>query len=85
MKTVYKYPLAIRDRQEIKMPGKPVLLNVGLDPQDDLCVWALVNPEHENKPMTFFVHGTGHPVDSDAYIWLGTVRQGPFMWHVFTT
>jgi hypothetical protein len=84
MKTIYKYPLAIRDEQEIPMPGNPVQFKVGLDPAGELCCWALVDPSEEMKPKRFFVVGTGHPVPADAYIWIGTVQQGRFMWHVFT-
>lgn len=84
MKTIHKFPLAIRDEQQIDLPGKPTLFKVGLDPAGDLCVWALVEPHHAPKPQRFFVVGTGHPVPADAYIWIGTVNQGPFMWHVFT-
>jgi hypothetical protein len=84
MKTVYKYPLVIDAEQEVQMPGKPVLFKVGLDTQGHLCVWALVDPGHEKKAQRFFVVGTGHSVPADAYLWIGTVPQGPFMWHVFT-
>lgn len=84
MKTIYKYPLALIDDQEIMMPGKPTLFKVGLDPAGELCVWALVEPTHVQKPQRFFVVGTGHSVPCAAYIWVGTVQQGSFMWHVFT-
>lgn len=84
MKTIYKYPLEVRDEQEIEMPGKPVLFKVGLDPSGELCCWALVDPTSPPRPQRFYVVGTGHQVPADAYIWIGTVNQGTFMWHVFT-
>jgi len=40
--TIWKFPLEITDRQDIKMPGEPKILSVGLDPKGVPCLWALV-------------------------------------------
>lgn len=83
MKKIYKYQLQIVEEQIVKMPGRPLLFKVGLDPGGDLCVWVLVNPEAVMRSQTIFVVGTGAVVPGDAQLWLGTVQRGAFMWHVF--
>ncbi len=84
MKTVYKYPLQMEGDQEVAMPGKPVLFKVGLDPVGALCVWALVEPQHELKPQRFFIVGTGHPAPDDGrYLGSASLHGGNLIFHVF--
>lgn len=105
MYRIWKYPLAIVDKQTLRFPGNFKVLSVGLDPQDQLCLWALVEQEPSAIPTveydrTVYVIGTGNPMPEDVYFFyqltqpakfsgvksaafLGTVRSGPAMWHVF--
>jgi hypothetical protein len=86
MLTIYKYPLAIRDEQDVIAPVGARWLSV--DEQfGQLCAWALVDPEAPVRPHRFYVVGTGNPADhvlGKAH--LGTVLQlgDGFVWHVFT-
>lgn len=83
-KVIWKYKLSIDPNgfEPIFVPPDYEILSVGLDPNDDLCVWIAVDPELiERKPIFFAVVGTGFAEPHGVF--LGTVRMQPFMWHVF--
>lgn len=84
MKTVYKYPLLLEDRQLLSLPFGAKPLTVQLQ-NDALCLWALVDTDTdaESVPYYFAVCGTGHPVPAGDWDYLTTVQQGPFVWHIF--
>ena len=86
MKTIWKYPLELKDEQIIEVPVSSEFLHVGLQ-NDKICLWALVN-SNSNYPLvkkTILIRGTGH--DIGGYYtkkdYIGTVQQGQFVWHVF--
>jgi hypothetical protein len=93
MHTIYKYPVPLQDLSILELPTHSRILSVGLDPQGELCLWALVQPlvpSHDRWQLA--VVGTGNPVsdalaqaNTDASPWrfVGTVTQAPFVWHVF--
>ena len=87
MKTIYKYELKLTDYQIIATPcaGNSQPLHVGFDPNGQLYVWCLVET-HSNltENHVIFIVGTGNPIPIEAKIHLGSVVQGPFVWHVFT-
>lgn len=81
MKKIFKYPLEIKNQQEISMPFGAVILTVQLQ-HDEICIWAKVNPANSPENVTVYVVGTGHEIpDGTAYI--GSVQQGPWVWHIF--
>ena len=80
---IYKYRLEIKDRQLIKMKECAVIMHVGLDVEDHLCVWAEVNSNFRDVQREFFVRGTGQERDDVTGGYLGTVRMDPYMWHVY--
>lgn len=81
MKTIYKYPLAITDIQDVTMPSGARILAVASQ-RDSLCVWAHVDPGAPVATYKFRIVGTGHPLDTSAG-YIGTVVIDPFVWHVF--
>lgn len=84
MRTIWKFPLEVTDLQTIQMPVDAHFLSVGQQ-DDELMLWALVDPENQLIPTTFAIYGTGHPIgaaESDEYH-VGTVQVGPYVWHVF--
>lgn len=89
MLTVYKYPINPSDEKiELKIPGGGNILSAGLDPVNRLCVWALVDPDEEECATNIYCVGTGWPIDwimeeEDALNFVGSVKDGPYMWHVF--
>lgn len=91
---VYKYVLTLAPPNGARVyPVGEVLLNLpigykilsaGLDPNNNFCMWAMVDPDQPKfVPMTICTVGTGNgTVDPDARF-IGTAKDGPFMWHVF--
>lgn len=87
MRTIHKFPLAITDRQTIDLPGHAEILRVGVQ-GGAIYLWAVVATNTMLvESRTFDVVGTGNPVPGDATEdnYLGTVEDGPFVWHVFET
>ena len=83
MRRVYKYPID-RHRGPVLIPTSARVLYVGLDPDDHLCLWALVDMDRlEKKGRAFVVVGTGHDLPDGTIIHHGTFKDGNFMWHVF--
>ena len=83
MKTIYKYPIEITDKQEIQMPFGAEVIHAGLDPQGMPCLWATVESANSPEPVLVGVVGTGNPMPLHAERHVGSFVQGPFMWHVF--
>ncbi len=84
MKTVYKYPFLLEDRQLIGLPKGAKPLTVQLQ-GGQLCLWVLVDDKVTDvDPFYFAVCGTGHPIPTLADIqYLATVQTGPLVWHIF--
>lgn len=82
MKAIWKYPLDVTDKQVIQMPANAKVLSVA-DQAGVLTIWALVDVDAEKEARKFYVVGTGHPLDFTGANFLGSVQQGPFVWHVF--
>lgn len=81
--SIWKFPLFLRDEQIIRLPKYSVALYVA-EQNDTLCLWALVDPAEETADYTVRIYGTGHRIDGDLpQSHIGTVQQGPAVWHVF--
>ena len=85
MKTIYKYPIQIADSQTIWIPSGAKNLHVGLDPQGDPCLWAAVDTNAPDRPVTILIIGTGNGIAANLEVGphIGSFSQGTFMWHVF--
>lgn len=85
MRTIWKFPLAVTDFQNVRMPKGAEILSVA-DQHGVVCVWALVDSEAELRDRMFYILGTGNPV-SERLPWqfVGSVQQNIFVWHVFVT
>jgi len=83
-KVIYKYPLAITDRQTIKIPAGASILSVG-NQRGTLCMWAAADPSNPLKDLEVEIHGTGNPIEGVPMEkqFIGTVITEPFVWHVF--
>lgn len=82
MKTVYKFPVQITDRQDILMPAGAQIVHAGLDPSGGTCLWALVDPDKLPELRHIAVTGTGTPVP-DGVIHRGSLTDGIFVWHIW--
>jgi hypothetical protein len=83
MTFIYKYSLHLVEKQTIKMPYGSIIIAVQLQ-FNVITLWVRF-AESKVLPLVnriFSVHGTGHPID-ESEIYLGTVQQGSFVWHIF--
>jgi hypothetical protein len=83
MKTIWKFPIKITDYQVLTVPINWEPIHVGLDPQGTPCIWAEVDSEKKTEPCNIYVYGTGHQADIDTQVHIGSLVQGPFVWHVY--
>ena len=64
-------------------------LSAGSDPSGNICVWAIVDPETEiDKRVEYDILqiGTGWDFSQNEFDnmeFIGTVKEGPYMWHIF--
>jgi hypothetical protein len=96
---IFKFKIEIEDSPTcLRCEGYYVekILSVGLDPAGDVCCWAIVR-ELPELPMSMagmvkgvrksspavLVVGTGQPFSFGDHIFLGTVTQGSYVWHLF--
>lgn len=82
---IRKYPLMMVDSQEVEMPAGSEILHVGVQ-KGTPTVWAIVDPEETTfaEKRIIEIYGTGHRIeDTEHSVYLGTVMDGPFVWHVF--
>lgn len=89
MNTIWKYELKPQRVNKLMLPAGAQVLSAGLDPQGEVCVWALVRPDlPKTQAVRIYVYGTGHDVpldNSDRVRFLGTVLMPGLglVWHVF--
>ena len=82
---IYKYPMVITDKQTILMPKDAVILDIQIQDQQ-LVLWAIVNPGNEIEIRHFNIYGTGHEIDSEVskqYIGTYKLFNGDLVFHVF--
>lgn len=86
MKTIFKYPIEVTDRQIVRMPRGAQILSVQYQGKQ-LCIWAQVDDQEPLVDRVVLVCGTGHPMpEAPVGVFLhhiGTVQDGPYVWHVF--
>jgi hypothetical protein len=80
MRTIYKYEIGLGS--SVDMPLGADVVHCGLDPNGNICIWAMVDPELDLKRTRgFVVVGTGHPL-SEVDTYIGSFVQGSFVWHI---
>lgn len=82
--TIWKFPLEIKDRQEIRMPIGARILSVQLQ-NETMTLWAWVNPDAYHETRAFVIVGTGNEMWDRVKTYIGTVQthHGALVWHVF--
>ena len=79
---IRKYPIQAMGNTEIEMPVDRALLNVGLESNATLAVWALVDPNGPTEKVVFRVFETGHEVPN-GWSYLSTYQREWYTGHVF--
>lgn len=86
MRTIWKYPLEIADRQVVRMPSGAQVLSAQVQ-HGQLCLWAIVDDDRDVADTQVHIAGTGHPLDAINPSWrhVGTVQmlEGRLVFHVF--
>lgn len=87
MKTIYKYPLRITEKQWIRPPMGARLISAQLQ-NGVLCAWAIVDSEEKYMGhIQIFIVGTGNPMPEEAEDgranYFASVQMGNFVWHIF--
>lgn len=83
MKQVWKFSfLSPESHQIFNVPRGAKVLSVDLQ-SNIICIWMLVDPKNLLVEREFRVVGTGWDTDREAHEFVGTVIDGPFVWHVF--
>lgn len=83
MLTIYKYPLAIVQKNELRLPEGARITKIAMQ-GDQLCLWALGDIKRLTEKWIICVYGTGYPIDvSFSVPFIETVFDGSLVWHVF--
>lgn len=85
MRTVYKYPIPVRDEIILDLPAGAEVIHV--DQQDEqTMLWALVDPDAPKVFRRFRLAETGHPLgDDDVLHHVGSymLMNGALVFHLF--
>jgi hypothetical protein len=84
--TIWKFILS-NAVDDISMPLGARVISAGIDPNNDLCVWAEVNPSNAYTFRSFMFLGTGMPIpktpEGKTRKFIGTANRGPLIWHIY--
>lgn len=85
---IWKYSIAITDRQTLYIPGFVRFLpTVHFSPVDtEIWIWAIVDPTRASRDAKVIrVFGTGNlmMVDPSKIQYIATAQTGTFFWHIF--
>jgi hypothetical protein len=84
VRTVWKHPIWVEDRQTVVLPEGAQILTVWTQDEQP-CLWALVDDQAEYEGRTIITHGTGHPAEEPGLEYIGTyhLKDGALVFHVF--
>ncbi len=89
MRTIYKYELNAHETpQKISLPEGSIPRHIRVV---DHVIYIWIEQDYDTDAIrsdhTFTIYGTGHEFeDPDGLTeYVGTVFQGPFVWHVYHT
>lgn len=75
---IYKYKL---DRS-IAMPIGAKILCIQAQ-AGQMCLWAQVNSDAPTVCRKFLVYPTGVILDDVEQVYIGTVQEPPYVWHIY--
>ena len=81
MKTIYKYTIELIQNYPVQMPVNAKVLHVDIQ-NSMITLWALVDLSNSIEKRYFSVYGTGFEILKEG-CYIGTVKDGTFVWHVF--
>lgn len=83
-KSIWKYPIELKDSFSIKMPKGALVLTIQTQHQQPM-MWVLVDKKADEEYRHFESFGTGHPMPDKIRTYVGTYQMnlGEFVFHVF--
>lgn len=84
MKTIWKFPVGAGPVPRTivwSMPDGAVFLSLAMV-GDRAFGWFLVDTARDVHTRTFKLYGTGHRIDEDVVVVLGTIVEGTDVWHL---
>lgn len=81
---IYKYPIQLLPSQQVNMPAGAVILDIQKQ-KGEWVLWALVDPQYFNNPLTIEMYGTGQDyphITADKHIATRQDDNG-LVWHFF--
>jgi hypothetical protein len=82
MITIWKFALAVTNRQSFSLPADAKVLCVQTQ-QGQGVMWVLLNISQAMITRTFRTVGTGNVYEGNVDNYIGTYQLGSFVWHVF--
>jgi hypothetical protein len=84
MGTIWKFMLRPAAVQTIRMPKGSEVLTAQVQ-GEELCLWAMVDPDNLMEDRMFLIVGTGHnmPEVFGRYVATVQMENGLLIWHIF--
>jgi len=85
MRTIYKYPLFIKEVQEIETYMCFQVLSIQVQ-NGIACIWVLVDTSLEKQKVKIHIYGTGQEISDELYFMhAGTfmIENDSLVFHVF--
>jgi hypothetical protein len=81
---IWKFPLAVTDRQTVLLPTGSKLLDVQMQ-GGACCLWALCDEDAPKHLRTIAIYGTGNPVPDEPGEYIATFQMhgGALVFHAF--
>lgn len=81
MHTIYKYTLS-KNCTNLVMPTGAKILSVQQQ-GTRIVFWAMIDPAMPPVTRTFRVLETGEYFEVEGVLYIGTVQEGLYVWHIF--
>lgn len=85
---IWKYKLSLTTAPiEHGIPGFKKVVGYGLDSNNDVCVWCMVDPDAKTESVRFWCWGTDWEMPESLIdsVPIGSVNQFGYMCHIFLT
>lgn len=84
MKVIWKFQLAVADKQQLWMPRGAQMLTVQAQ-FDMACLWALCDSDAPPEYRTVAIYGTGHKMGNERLQYMSTfqLQGGSLFFHAF--
>lgn len=83
MTKIYKYKLNSQSTT-LDLPHDAMILDANMQ-DGHPCIWVMFNEANENiiQKRKFLIFPTGHSFEEDTVVYVASIHDTPFVWHVF--